>query len=251
MLEVRQLFEQPEPRERMAIGRGLAWSAGEVLRTPAAAWAVLLVITVTAPLYAMNYHLGEHPIAGFWAALVLGAVAAGGAMGVVVASLMGHVSMRLAMVGMAAQLRNILPVSLAIGVTWTAVVLLWREMAALELVPPRIITEYFVNTWSSPWKPLAHVGALAVLHLAAAPFAALSVPAVAAAGTPIGETMAYIRGALHHKMYSAFALGGWLLVMATAALVPWLGLLAVPVTCLLLVRVFHYSFARREDWPAA
>ena len=72
---------------------------------------------------------------------------------------------------------------------------------------------------------------------------------MAAAGTPIGDTMAYTPGALHHKMYSAFALGAWLLAMAVVALVPWVGLLAVPVSCLLLVRIFHYSFARREAWP--
>ena len=248
MLQVRQIFEPPAPRERMGIGAGLAWSAGEMLRTRGAAWAVLVTITVSVPLYAMDYHMGEWPIAGFWLAIVLGALSAGGGMGVIVATLMGR-SKRLALVGMAAQLRAILPVSVTVGLTWTAVILGWRELVALELVPQQAISEYFINTWSSPWKPLAHIGSLAVLHLAMVPFAALSVPAVAATGTPIGATMTYMRGAVHHKMYSAFALGGWLLAMAVVALVPWVGLLAVPVSCMLLVRIFHYSFARRSGLP--
>ena len=58
MLQVRQLFEPPAPRERMGIGAGLAWSAGEMFRTRCAALAVLMTIAVSVPLYAMDYHMG-------------------------------------------------------------------------------------------------------------------------------------------------------------------------------------------------
>lgn len=248
MLQCNSYFEPPESRARIAMREGLVWSLGEMIRMPGSAWAVLTTIVAAVPLYALHYHAGSYPILGFWLAIVLGAVAAGAAMGVMVATLMRQ-SKSLAMVGVALQMRSLPAVSVGFGVTWTLVILGWRELAALEVVPEREITEYLVNSWASPWKPLAHVGAFAMVHLALMPFAALSVPAIAASGSPIGPTMAYIRWALHHKMYNAFALGFWLLSLAMTALVPWAGLLAVPIGCLLLVRIFQHSFARRENWP--
>jgi hypothetical protein len=40
------------------------------------------------------------------------------------------------------------------------------------------------------------------------------------------------------------------MTLGVLAFVPWVGLLALPVMCLLLVRVFHLTFARREEWPS-
>lgn len=247
MLQVRQLFEPPAPRARMAIGEGLAWATGEMLRTRGTAWSVLITIAMSAPLYMLNYDSGAHPMLGFWMAMVLGALAAGASMGAMVGTLMGR-GLALVFVGMAIQVRAMVPLVLTFGAACTAVMLGWRELVALGLVPPELVSEYFLNTWSGAWKPLGQVSAIAVLYMSMTPFAALSVPAVGGAETPIGETMAWMRRQLHHKMYSAFSLGGWLMAMAGLAMVPWVGLLAVPVSCLLLVRVFHYSFERREDW---
>jgi hypothetical protein len=100
------------------------------------------------------------------------------------------------------------------------------------------------------WKPLAQVTAIAVLQLTLAPFAALAVPALAVAGGSRLETVQWMKHRLHHKTYDALALGYWGMTLGVLAFVPWVGLLALPVMCLLLVRVFHLTFARREEWPS-
>jgi hypothetical protein len=246
MIEAKELFEPPAARERMPLGEGVLWAARNVLSARGTAWSVLITIAVSLPLYLMGYHAGGHPIGGFWLAMVLGAVAAGGAMGVMVASLVGG-DRRLALTGVACQLRSMWAFGLWFGLIVTVVILGWRAwVPAQTTAPEAAAASWFLNDWASVWKPLGQVTSLAVLHLVTAPFAALAVPALAVAGGSGAETVAWMRWRLHHKTYDAIRLGYWGMTLALLAFVPWVGLLALPLTCLLLVRVFHFSFRRQE-----
>jgi hypothetical protein len=90
-------------------------------------------------------------------------------------------------------------------------------------------------------------GGAAVATGAGAPFAALAIPALAVTSGSSEETVAWIRHKLHHKAYDAFALGYWGLLLAGLAHVPWVGMLALPVMCLVVIRVFHFSFSSDES----
>jgi hypothetical protein len=128
-------------------------------------------------------------------------------------------------------------------------ILTWRYVVA-PATNIELLNGWFQNEWASVWKPLAQVTAIAVLQLTLAPFAALAVPALAVAGGSRLETVQWMKHRLHHKTYDALALGYWGMTLGVLAFVPWVGLLALPVMCLLLVRVFHLTFARREEWPS-
>jgi hypothetical protein len=246
MLETKELFEPPAVQERMPLNAAVLWAARNVLGARGTAWSVLITIAVSLPLYMMGYHEGAYPMAGFWLTLVLGAVAAGAAMGVMVASLLGG-ERRLAMTGVACQVRAMVPFVLTFGVVMTLVILAWRHLIGPATGEATVATAWFTNGWASVWKPLAQVTSIAVLQLVVAPFAALALPALAVAGGSRAETVAWMRSRLHHKTYDAIRLGYWGMALAILAFVPWVGLLALPVMCLLLVRVFHFSFRRQED----
>jgi hypothetical protein len=242
-----ELIDPPLLRERMSVGKGVVWATRNVLAERGAAWSVLIVIALALPLYAINYHEGAHPIAGFWLALVLGAIAAGACMGVMVASLLGR-SRRLALQGIACQLRWGLPCLLLFGIVMPTMMLAWKHVVA-PATNVEWLNAWYQNDWAGAWKPLAHVASIAVINLAMAPFAALALPALAVVGGSPAATVDWMKRHVHHKTYHAVVLGNVGIGLAMVAWVPWVGLLALPVMCLLLVRVFHYSFERRPGWP--
>ena len=139
--------------------------------------------------------------------------------------------------------------ALTFAVAVPLMILTWRYVVA-PATNIELLNGWFQNEWASVWKPLAQVTAIAVLQLTLAPFAALAVPALAVAGGSRLETVQWMKHRLHHKTYDALALGYWGMTLGVLAFVPWVGLLALPVMCLLLVRVFHLTFARREEWPS-
>jgi hypothetical protein len=100
---------------------------------------------------------------------------------------------------------------------------------------------WITNEYSDVWKPIAHVTASAVLLLGVAPFAALAIPALAVAGGPTGDAVDWMRCHIHHHAYDAFRLGWWCLALAAIAFIPYVGVLAVPVACLMIVRTFHLA----------
>lgn len=106
-----------------------------------------------------------------------------------------------------------------------------------------VVNAWYQNEWAAAWKPLAHVASIAVMQLALAPFAALAVPIVAVLGgspvAPAGSVLEHV----YDRTYRAFGLACVGIMLAILAFVPWVGLLVVPTMCLLLVRVFHFSFA--------
>ena len=248
MSNTKQLFEPPPQQEQIRLGGGVLWAARNALGARGTAWSVLITVAVSLPLYVIGYHEGAFPIVGFWLALVLGAVAAGASMGVMVASLLGK-SRGLALTAVACQLRWMRPFTLTFAVAVPLMILTWRYVAA-PATNIELLNGWFQNEWASVWKPLAQVTAIAVLQLTLAPFAALAVPALAVAGGSRLETVQWMKHRLHHKTYDALALGYWGMTLGVLAFVPWVGLLALPVMCLLLVRVFHLTFARREEWPS-
>ena len=93
----------------------MLWAARNALGARGTAWSVLITVAVSLPLYVIGYHEGAFPIVGFWLALVLGAVAAGASMGVMVASLLGK-SRGLALTAVACQLRWMRPFTLTFAV---------------------------------------------------------------------------------------------------------------------------------------
>ena len=168
-------------------------------------------------------------------------------MGLVVASLLGR-SGGLALTAVACQLGRMAPFTIVFGVMIPLMILAWRYVVG-PATNIELLNGWFQNEWASAWKPLGHVTSIAVMQLAMAPFAALAVPALAVGGGSRRETVDWMKRRLHHKTYDALRLGYWGMALAVLAWVPWLGLLALPLMCLLLVRVFHYTFARRADWP--
>ena len=195
----------------------------------------------------IGYHEGAFPILGFWLALLLGAVAAGASMGVMVATLLGK-SKTLALTAVACQVRWMRTFTLLMGVMIPVMILVWKYVIG-PATNVELLNGWYQNEWASVWKPLAQVTAIAVGQLALAPFAALAVPALAVAGGSRVETVEWMKRRLHHKTYDAILFGNLGIALALLAFVPWVGLLTLPVMCLLLVRVFHLTFARREGWP--
>jgi hypothetical protein len=59
----------------------------------------------------------------------------------------------------------------------------------------------------------------------------------------MGDAVKWMRRHVHHRAYDAFRLGWWYLALAAVAFIPYLGVLALPVACLVIVRTFHIAFA--------
>ena len=72
----------------MPVGAAVAWAVRHVLATRGTPAAVFIILVAAMPLYAMDYHRGEVPVLGLWVSLAAGGLAAGAAVGVVVASLL-------------------------------------------------------------------------------------------------------------------------------------------------------------------
>ena len=244
MLETKTLFDVPRHPGRMRLGPGVLWAMRHAVAARGTAGSMLITIVVSLPLFAVGYHEAAWPIVGYWLALGLGAVAAGACMGVMVAGLIGA-PRKLAWQGVACQVGAMAPFTWTFGAVGTGIILAWRHLfgSASEV---EWLTSWYANEWTGAWKPLAQVTALGVMHIAIAPFAALAVPALAVTSGSSAQTVAWIRHKLHHKAYDAFGIAYWGLLLAALAHVPWMGLLALPVMCLLMVRVFHFSLSPRE-----
>ena len=228
------------PRAPRSVGAAVAWAVQHVLATRGTPAAVLIILVAAMPLYAMNYHRGEVPILGLWVSLAAGGMAAGAAVGVVVASLLAG-RRPLALTGVSCMWRWAALVTLAVGGTLGVTIWVARVVVASSIVAEPF-SLWITNEYPDVWKPIAHVTASAVLLLGVAPFAALAVPALAVAGGPAGGAVDWMRLHVHHRAYDAFHLGWWCLALAAIAFIPYVGVLAVPVACLMIVRTFHLAF---------
>jgi hypothetical protein len=224
----------------MPVGAAVAWAARHVLATRGTPAVVIILLVAAMPLYAMSYHRGEVPILGLWVSLAAGGLAAGAAVGVVVASLLAG-RPQLALTGVACMWRWAVVVTLALGGTLGMTIWVARVLVASSIVAEPF-SLWITNEYPDVWKPIAHVTASAVLLLGVAPFAALAVPALAVAGGPTGDAVDWMRCQVHHRTYDAFHLGWWCLALAAIAFIPYVGVLAVPVACLMIVRTFHLVF---------
>lgn len=228
-------------RAPLPLGGAVAWAVRHVLATRGTPAAVFIILVAAMPLYAMNYHRGEVPILGLWVSLAAGGLAAGAAVGVVVASLLAG-RPQLALTGVACMWRWAVVVTLALGGTLGMTIWVARVLVASSIVAEPF-SLWITNEYPDVWKPIAHVTASAVLLLGVAPFAALAVPALAVAGGPMGDAVNWMRRHVHHRAYDAFRLGWWYLALAAVGFIPYLGVLALPVACLVIVRTFHLAFA--------
>jgi hypothetical protein len=131
-------------------------------------------------------------------------------------------------------------VTLALGGTLGVAIWVARVVIASSFVAEPF-SLWITNEYPDAWKPIAHVTASAVLLLGVAPFAALAIPALAVAGGPTGDVVDWMRCHIHHHAYDAFRLGWWCLALAAIAFIPYVGVLAVPVACLMIVRTFHLA----------
>jgi hypothetical protein len=223
----------------MPVGAAVAWAVRHVLATRGTPAAVFIILVAAMPLYAMDYHRGEVPVLGLWVSLAAGGLAAGAAVGVVVASLLAGRG-QLALTGVTCMWRWAVVVTLALGGTLGVAIWVARVVVASSFVAEPF-SLWITNEYSDVWKPIAHVTASAVLLLGVAPFAALAVPALAVAGGPTGDAVDWMRCHIHHHAYDAFRLGWWCLALAAIAFIPYVGVLAVPVACLMIVRTFHLA----------
>jgi hypothetical protein len=235
----KQMRAEPH-RARMPVGAAVAWAVRHVLATRGTPAAVFIILVAAMPLYAMDYHRGEVPVLGLWVSLAAGGLAAGAAVGVVVASLLAGRG-QLALTGVTCMWRWAVVVTLALGGTLGVAIWVARVVVASSFVAEPF-SLWITNEYSDVWKPIAHVTASAVLLLGVAPFAALAIPALAVAGGPTGDAVDWMRCHIHHHAYDAFRLGWWCLALAAIAFIPYVGVLAVPVACLMIVRTFHLVF---------
>jgi hypothetical protein len=200
---------------------------------------VLLILALTAPLYAVGYAAGGVPWLGWVYSLLAGALG--------VAILAGWAQddeMSLAATALVAVQSigtHALAFALALGVAYGATV--WALLAWAGEAMPTTVAAVLSNSTMWWWKPIAHVSAFGALFFGALPVTLLAVVTRMRQSMPPRLALSWARKVLQERVYERWRLLVAAHLLAALAFVPVLGLVVLPIAGWMTVRFYQHAFS--------